>query len=146
MNFDNLVNSILGEEVSREDRIKALTSLGNIKHYKVLDITNSRGVDFLVSVKDIEALSLEEATDKTMQLEIDKITADLQDDPAYLERYLRDWVFSKVSEESDIGYVNTGEESGYVIIGQSSSYWSPDDIDYKHKVSAISSFINTKFF
>ena len=146
MQFNKIVNSILGEEVSREDRIKALTSLGNIKHYKVLDITNSRGVDFLVSVKDIEALSLEEATDKTMQHETVKVTTDLQDDPAYLERFLSDWLFSKVSEEDDIGYVNTGEESGYVIIGQNSSYWSPDDIDYKHKVSAISNFINTKFF
>jgi len=38
MNFSNLVNSILKEELSREDRIKALKSINPSKHYVVIQI------------------------------------------------------------------------------------------------------------
>lgn len=65
MKFDNIINNVLSEELSREDRIKALKSLKDTK--KSIPSTYRLLVDDLINRHSFEELKSMLAMEKRMQ-------------------------------------------------------------------------------
>lgn len=148
MQFDDLINSLLSEdEASKEDKLAALKTLKDNKTFHVVNVGSSRGADYINRVEEIQSPSLEEAVQKIEQDYIKAIKNQPEDESfqGYNERFIRDWVFSKVLPEEDLGYVNEGEESGWVILGTSSSFFDKA-ANYDNKAAALNNYINEKFF
>lgn len=148
MKFDDIVNKLLNEdEVSKEDKLAALTGLRDGKSFHVVNVGSSRGADYINRVEEVQSPSLEEAVRKIEQDYIESIKSQPEDEDfrGYNEKFIQDWVFSKVLPEDDLGYVNEGEESGWVILGTNSKYYDKTG-NYDNKAAALNNYINEKFF
>lgn len=148
MKFDDIVNKLLNEEeVSKEDKLAALMGLRDSKSFHVVNVGSSRGADYINRVEEVQSPSLEEAVRKIEQDYIESIKSQPEDEDfrGYNEKFIQDWVFSKVLPEDDLGYVNEGEESGWVILGTNSKYYDKTG-NYDNKAAALNNYINEKFF
>jgi len=148
MKFNNIINKLLSEaEVTKDDKMAALKTLGSFKTYHVVNVGSSRGTDYINKVTEVQYPSLETAVHEVEQNYIKAIRGEAEEEGYAVssEKFIRDWVFSKVVLEDDLGYVNEGDESGWLIVGSKSKFWE-DSAIYDNKASSINNYINDNFF
>jgi hypothetical protein len=142
-------SSILVNEdnITKNDKLAALKTLKDNKTFHVVNVGSSRGFDYISSVEEVQSPSLEEAVQRIEQGYIKAIKSQPEDESfqGYNERLIRDWVFSRVLPEENLGYVNEGEESGWMILGTSSTFFDKA-ANYDGKAAKLNEYINEKFF
>lgn len=130
MKFNDIINELLGEDSSREDRIKALKSIPNTVQYRVLDLAMSRSETELISDELKEGSDIESVAEAAKQQYIDTIREDFEnheedgDGEDELQRYVDDWVYGPViSDDRTVAGVSTGEESMIIVLSQDSKFF-----------------------
>ena len=113
MNFDKIINSILKEELSREDRIKALKSFGDDKQYVVFKIFGTpSGVKNFKFEDYFNTHSLPKYIE-TVSIAID-LSREYYSDPIDV---LKVWLNRIPSEEGDRFYAVRNNSKDMVIAG-----------------------------
>jgi hypothetical protein len=136
MNFDNLVNNNLGEELSREDRIKALRDLGANKSFRVIEAAEGRATD-IVSDKIVDGTSIEAVAEEQM-LKVKQVIRDQfegegeEGADVYIENWFEGPVYNDDRSQSQFIF---GEENSiiikvFIILSKDSKYfdYSQDDL------------------
>jgi hypothetical protein len=131
MNFNKLINSILKEELSREDRIKSLRDLGAIKSFRVIEAAEGRATDIvgdeMVSGSSIEEVAEEEVI-KAKQIIRDQFEGEGEEGADdYIENWFEGPVYNDDRSQSQFLF---GEENSIIILSEDSKYfdYSQDDL------------------
>ena len=147
MKFNDIINELLGEGSSREERIAALKSISKTTQYRVLLLTMCRGET------DIDSDELEEGTDiesvalKAKNDFIDNIREDFENDEEdgedELQDFVNDWVYGPVvSDDRTVAGVSTGEESMIIILSQDSRFFGYTEDDLHDNWEEINDCLN----
>ena len=134
MQFDSLINNLLKEKVSREDRIKALKSMAN-KSFRVIEVAAGRAVDIIsdeiVIGSSIEEVAEEEAI-KAKQIIRDQFAGDYEQDLMNAEEYIEHWFEGPAyNEDRSQAQFNSSEEGYTIILSTDSKYFDYSE-EYLH--------------
>ena len=135
MKFNDIINELLGEDSSREERIAALKSIPASGQYRVLDLAMSRGETDVISDELKEGSDIESVATSAKESYIDSIREDFENDEEdgedELQNFVNDWVYGPVvSDDRTVAGVSTGEESMIIVLSQDSKFfgYSEDDL------------------
>ena len=134
MKFDDIINNILKEEdLSREDRIRALKNMST-NSFRVLEVVEGRALDIvndeLVQGSNIEEVAEEEMA-KAKQIIRDQFTVDYDRDLLEADDFIRHWFEGPVyNKDRSQAQFNFSEEGCIVILSNSSKYfdYSQDEL------------------
>ena len=129
MKFDKIINSLLKEGLSREDRIDVLKNMPTHRNFKVVEVSLSRGYARLRSEYEVQESDLEEVCRVARNRAIEELKEEY-DDAQEAEEYIREWFGEPICNEGiDVGGCPIGEEVTLLVIGDESIYWNKDIIE-----------------
>jgi hypothetical protein len=147
MKFNDIINELLGEELSREDRIKALKSIPSTVQYRVMDLAMSRGETDVISDELKEGTDIESVATSAKESYIDSIRVDFENDEEdgedELQKFVNDWVYGPVvSDDRTVAGVYTGEESMIIVLSQNSKFFGYTEDDLQDNWEEINDCLN----
>jgi len=147
MKFNDIINELLGEDSSREERIAALKSIPNTVQYRVLDLAMSRGETDVISDELKEGSDIESVATSAKENYIDSIRVDFENDEQdgedELQNFVNDWVYGPVvSDDRTVAGVSTGEESMIIVLSQNSKFFDYTEDDLQDNWEEINDCLN----
>jgi hypothetical protein len=147
MKFNDIINELLGEDSSREERIAALKSIPSTVQYRVMDLAMSRGETDVISDELKEGSDIESVATSAKESYIDSIRVDFENDDEdgedELQNFVNDWVYGPVvSDDRTVAGVSTGEESMIIVLSQNSKFFDYTEDDLQDNWEEINDCLN----
>jgi hypothetical protein len=150
MKFNDIINELLGEDSTREERIKALKSIPSTVQCRVMMLTMCRGETDIDSDELKEGTDIESVAEAAKKQHIDDIREDFlvdaeegEDGEAEFQSYVEDWIYGPVvSDDRTVAGVSTGEESMIIVLSQDSKFFDYTEEDLQDNWDEINDCLN----